>query len=210
MISGGCLTLFAAWRNLFLENVLPTTIHTSLVAVGSRMIDRIFCHSSFAVPFPKRIRRSTTWGISFQCVRHLPPHSDRFGGSIIENGVRISRFLTAYATRDSSYSSDLAVAIRRRYQGRARDSWPFFNHNDGALHSRIKGAPSVDAERSSPELSSRHPNWLQLARARRNARKLNSVALTVYKIDYSDLDEKPEVLFMCLKRLVGPSRRFSN
>jgi hypothetical protein len=32
---------------------------------------------------------------------------------------------------------------------------------------------------------------------------LNSVALAVYKIDYSDVDEKPEMQFMCLKRLVG-------
>ena len=32
---------------------------------------------------------------------------------------------------------------------------------------------------------------------------LNSVALTVYKIDYITVDEEPEVLFMCLKRLVG-------
>jgi hypothetical protein len=35
------------------------------------------------------------------------------------------------------------------------------------------------------------------------ARVLNSLALTVYKFDYSDVDEKPEMLFMCLKRLVG-------
>src|SRR6266478_7961331 len=35
------------------------------------------------------------------------------------------------------------------------------------------------------------------------ARALNSVALTVYKIDYSPVDEKPEVLFMYLKGLVG-------
>ena len=34
-------------------------------------------------------------------------------------------------------------------------------------------------------------------------RILNSEALTVYKIDYSDVDGKPEVSFMCLKRLVG-------
>jgi hypothetical protein len=27
--------------------------------------------------------------------------------------------------------------------------------------------------------------------------------LTVYKIDYSDVDEKPEILFMYLKQLVG-------
>ena len=32
---------------------------------------------------------------------------------------------------------------------------------------------------------------------------LNSEDLTVYKIDYIAVDEKPEVLFMCLKRLVG-------
>jgi len=31
----------------------------------------------------------------------------------------------------------------------------------------------------------------------------NPEALTVYKIDYTDVDEKPELLFMCLKRLVG-------
>jgi hypothetical protein len=31
----------------------------------------------------------------------------------------------------------------------------------------------------------------------------NSVALTVYKIDYSDVDGRPEVLFICLRRLVG-------
>jgi hypothetical protein len=34
-------------------------------------------------------------------------------------------------------------------------------------------------------------------------RILNSEALTVYKIDDSDVDGKPEVPFMCLKRLVG-------
>jgi hypothetical protein len=39
--------------------------------------------------------------------------------------------------------------------------------------------------------------------ARGIARVLNSVAMTVYKIDYSDVDEKPEMQFMCLKRLVG-------
>ncbi len=38
---------------------------------------------------------------------------------------------------------------------------------------------------------------------RRIARVLNSVALTVYKIDYIAADEKPETLFMCLKILVG-------
>jgi hypothetical protein len=32
---------------------------------------------------------------------------------------------------------------------------------------------------------------------------LNSKAFTVYKIDYSDVDEKPETLFIHLKRLVG-------
>jgi hypothetical protein len=32
---------------------------------------------------------------------------------------------------------------------------------------------------------------------------LNSVALTVYKIDYITVDKKPETLFMCLKQLVG-------
>jgi hypothetical protein len=41
-------------------------------------------------------------------------------------------------------------------------------------------------------------------------RVLNSKAFTVYKIDYSDVDEKPETLFIHLKRLVGPSGRFSN
>ena len=32
---------------------------------------------------------------------------------------------------------------------------------------------------------------------------LNSEDLTVYKIDYIAVDEKPELLFMFLKRLVG-------
>jgi hypothetical protein len=39
---------------------------------------------------------------------------------------------------------------------------------------------------------------------------LNPEDLTVYKIDCSGVDEKPEVQFMCLKRLVGPRGRFSN
>jgi len=32
---------------------------------------------------------------------------------------------------------------------------------------------------------------------------LNSEAFTVYKIDYSAVDRKPEVRFMCSKKLVG-------
>jgi len=39
---------------------------------------------------------------------------------------------------------------------------------------------------------------------------LNSAVYIVYKIDYSAVDGKPEVRFIYLKRLVGPSRRFSN
>jgi hypothetical protein len=34
-------------------------------------------------------------------------------------------------------------------------------------------------------------------------RLLNSEALTVYKIDYGAVDEKPEMQFICLKRLFG-------
>ncbi len=34
-------------------------------------------------------------------------------------------------------------------------------------------------------------------------RLLNSEALTVYKIDYGAVDEKPEMQFICLKKLVG-------
>jgi resolvase-like protein len=37
---------------------------------------------------------------------------------------------------------------------------------------------------------------------------LKSVA--IYKIAYRAVDEKPEITWKCLKRLVGPSRRFSN
>jgi len=54
------LALFAASRNSFLEKVLPTTIHTSRVVVGSRMMAWIFFHNSLAVPTPKRILRLTS------------------------------------------------------------------------------------------------------------------------------------------------------
>jgi len=39
---------------------------------------------------------------------------------------------------------------------------------------------------------------------------LSSEALTVYRIDYTAVDEKPDTLFMCLKSLVGPRGRSSN
>jgi hypothetical protein len=36
-----------------------------------------------------------------------------------------------------------------------------------------------------------------------DCQRIELCALTVYKIDYSDVDEKPETLLMCLKILVG-------
>src|SRR5271156_53026 len=115
MISGGCLALFAASRNSFLENVLPTTIHTSRVVVGSRMMVWIFCHTSLAVPAPIRILRLTTCGIFFQLVRHLPAHRERFGGSTSENGVRISRFFTAWLHTSANAVAERSVVSRAAF-----------------------------------------------------------------------------------------------
>jgi hypothetical protein len=74
---------------------------------------------------------------------------------------------------------------------------------------RISGPTSVTmakpAARSSGELRL-HVRAMVFAPRRRAyliAATVKGVALTVYKIAYSAVDENPEVLSMCLKRLVG-------
>jgi hypothetical protein len=64
--------------------------------------------------------------------------------------------------------------------------------------------PSVGLTRSWRNSKTAGACWFPQDRSTAGiARVLNSVALTVYKIDYTAVDEKPEMLFMCLKRLVG-------